>query len=97
MEGDRQLDDTERRAEMPARPGDRSDDLLADLGGQFGELNVAEAAEVGRTVEAGEDGHAAEGSLIASECLTNDRPASVTPMPSSSLRCWRQRPFRPNT
>jgi len=58
MEGDRQLDDAERAAEVPTRGRDGRDDRLADLGGELFELCLGQAAEVGRTAKRGENGHA---------------------------------------
>ena len=58
MEGDRQLDDTERRAEVAAGLGDGRHDRPADLGGELHELGLGHAAQVGRAVELGEGGHA---------------------------------------
>ena len=57
MEGDRQLDDAERAAEVAAGRGDGLDDRLADLGGELFELGLGQAAEVGRAMKGREDGH----------------------------------------
>ncbi len=58
VEGDRQLDDAERRAEMATRLGDGRDDRLADLGGELRELGFGEAAQLGGAGEVRKDGHA---------------------------------------
>ena len=58
VERDRELDDAERAAEVaPGRRHGR-DDRLADLGRQLLELGFGQSAEIGRTVETGEDRHA---------------------------------------
>jgi hypothetical protein len=58
VEGDRELDDAERAAEVaPGRRHGR-DDRLADLGRQLLELGFGQPAKIGRTVETGEDRHA---------------------------------------
>ncbi len=60
MEGDRELDHAQRRAEVAARLGDRADDRVADLGGQLGQLGLGQAAQVGGTLEVGKDGQSPE-------------------------------------
>ena len=60
VEGDRDLDDPERRAEMAAGRLDRGDDRGPDLVGQLLQLRLVEAAQVGRALELGQDGHRAE-------------------------------------
>ena len=62
VQRDRQLHDAERRPEVAARLGDGPDDGLADLGGEPGELDVRQAAQVGGPLEVGKDGHVAVGS-----------------------------------
>ena len=54
VQGDGQLDDTERTAEMAAGVGDGADDLLADLAGELLELVLVHAAKIGRAAELGE-------------------------------------------
>src|SRR5450759_4516150 len=56
MQGDRQLDHTKRRAEMPSGPGNGRDDVFTDLGGQRLELIVAEAAQFAGSLQGGQDG-----------------------------------------
>ncbi len=65
VERQRELDDAERRAQVTA--GDRHglDDRVADLGGELGQLGIVEAAQVGRFLEFGEDGHGRRGLLYA--------------------------------
>ncbi len=58
MQGDRQLDDTERGAEVAAGLGDGRHDRPADLDGELLELGLGHAAQVGRSAELREDGHA---------------------------------------
>ena len=55
VEGDRDLYDAERRAQMAAGLRNRGDDRLADLGGEPRELGLAEATEIGGPVESGEN------------------------------------------
>ena len=48
VERDRELDDAEVRAQVPAGARDARDQLTADLGGQRGELRGVEKPQVGR-------------------------------------------------
>ena len=57
MQGDGQLDDAERGAEVAAGVRDGADDRLADLGGELGQLALVQAAQVGGALQVGEDGH----------------------------------------
>lgn len=59
MERDRELHDAQGRPEMAAGAGNGGDDRLADLGGELHELRLAQATEIGRSLECGEDGHLA--------------------------------------
>ena len=56
MEGDRQLHDAKRRAEMSTGVGDRSDDRVADLDSELGEVRLIEAAQVGWALDRRQDG-----------------------------------------
>jgi hypothetical protein len=47
VQGDGELDDAERRAEMAAGLGDGRDDRLADLGGELDELRLGQPAQLG--------------------------------------------------
>ena len=58
MERDRELDDPERRPEMPARLGHGRDDRVADLDGQLRELDLVHPAQIRGALEFGKDGHA---------------------------------------
>jgi len=60
VDGDRQLDDAERRTEVAARLRDGRDDRFADLGGEFGQLWFGEPAQVPGTCELGQGGHVRE-------------------------------------
>ena len=62
VEGDGQLDDAERRAEVAAGLGDGPDDRVADLHGERRELGLGQAAKVGGTVEFSESGQGGHGS-----------------------------------
>ena len=62
VEGDRQLDHAERRAEVAAGARDGADDRLADLDRELGELDLVEAAQVGRALDGREDRHGEGGS-----------------------------------
>ena len=55
MQGDRNLDDTERGSQMAARLGDGGDDVLSDLGRKASQLFVAEAPQVARALQSGQD------------------------------------------
>ena len=61
VEGDRDLDDAEARAEVAAGLRDGRDDRVPDLRGERLELRLGQPAEVGRAGEAGEErvGHEA--------------------------------------
>ena len=76
VEGDGDLDDPERRAEVAAGDRDRRDDRLADLVGELLELGLVEAAQVGRSVEGREDRHRAESTpgVAASAVTAVGRP-----------------------
>jgi hypothetical protein len=66
VQGDRQLDDAERLAEVAAGLRDGRDDGLPDLGGEGRELTLGQAAQVARAVQAGKDrGHVSGGSHSA--------------------------------
>jgi hypothetical protein len=67
MQGDGQLDDTQRGAEMTPRRGHRADDRVADLGGQARELDLVQTTQVGRALELGKDVH---GRRFASGCAS---------------------------
>ncbi len=57
VERDRQFHDPERRTEVAARDRDGVDDRLADLGREFRQLVLVHAAQVGRALEFGQQGH----------------------------------------
>ena len=57
MEGDRQLDDAERRAEVAAGVRHGLDDRVADLDGQLRQLDLVEAAQVGGFLDGRQDRH----------------------------------------
>ena len=57
MEGDRELDDAERRAQVTTGLGDGRDDRVADLGGQLGQLDLVHAAQVRGPLEFGKHRH----------------------------------------
>ena len=60
VEGDRELNDAERRAEVTARLRDGLDDGVADLDRQLGELCLIEAAKIGRVLDRRQDAHGME-------------------------------------
>jgi hypothetical protein len=57
MERQRQLDHAKRGAEMPAGMGNGLDDGFAELSGELFELDLVEAAQIGRAMQTLEDGH----------------------------------------
>ena len=57
VERDGQLDDAERRSEVPAGAGDGAHDRVADLDGQLGELDLVETAQVGGALDGRQDRH----------------------------------------
>ena len=57
VQGDGQLDDTQRRAEVAAGRGDGPDDRVADLGRELGQLRFVEPAQVGGVLDGREDRH----------------------------------------
>ncbi len=78
MEGDRQLDHAERRAEMAAGFCDGADDRLANLGGKLGQLPLRQATQVCGALQVGKDGHGGLGSGMAAGrpvwLVTDGRP-----------------------
>jgi hypothetical protein len=75
VQGDGDLDHAEAGAQVAARLRDGRDDRLADLGGEICELGFAQAAEVGRTGQAGEDraGHVRRNPPCCAVCETPRR------------------------
>ena len=69
MQGDGQLDRAERRTKMPTGLRDRGDDVGAYLRGQRSDLGVAEASQVARPLERGQD----------RQLMTPGRPPSFRP------------------
>ena len=65
MQRDGQLDDTERRTKVTAGDRDGMDDGLADLGRQLSQLVLVHAAQFGRAVEFGQEGHGRTGLRMA--------------------------------
>jgi hypothetical protein len=63
VKGDGELDDAERRPEVPAVDGDDVDDVLAELVADLGERVEVEGAKIGGMVEAGEEGAGGDGGL----------------------------------
>src|ERR1035437_4267262 len=55
VQSQRQLHDSERRAEMTAGPGNGGNDAFADLGGQGVELVVGQPAQLARAAQRGQD------------------------------------------
>ena len=57
VQGERDLDHAQRRAEVAAGHGDGPDDGLADLGGELDQLRLRQAAKLRGVLEAVEDRH----------------------------------------
>ena len=55
MQRDRHLDHAQRGAQVAAGLGDGGDYVLADLGGEVVQLLVAEAPQVARALQSGQD------------------------------------------
>src|SRR5262249_18262746 len=82
VERDRELDDTQRGAEMAPGLGDGRDDGRADIGGELRELGLIEATELGGVAQLGEDGHgSASSSQDLSVCLPDGSAAADVMMP----------------
>ncbi len=91
VEGDRELDDPERGAEVAAGLGDGGDDRGTDLGRELGQLRLIQAAQVGGVAEVGEQGHGVRGSWRMTARRRDDWEAVIV----MGTRVTRDRMARP--